>query len=278
VAQRKCPKCQEFISGADRVCPYCEFELAPPPPPIAHPNQGRALPQMVPDAHSTTFILMLMNVGMFAASLAYAGPQAMSMDGFDGNELTTLGAMRADYMFYRAEWWRLITAGFLHGNIMHIGMNMLGLYQLGNEVEEVFQTPRYLTIYIVSTITGFYCSFFFGNFLSVGASAGLFGLLGALIAYGVVQRSTLGQAIKQYYTRLAVYMLLMSFLLSGAVGGRTDNAAHIGGLAGGFLTAYAAGLPRPVANWRERLWQGVCWFTLALVALSYVTWARRYVL
>jgi rhomboid protease GluP len=272
-----CPQCRAFISSADRVCPYCEFELAPPPPPIARRGSAN-LPQLVPEAHSTTFLIMVINVGMFAASLLYAGVESFSMNGFDGNVLSWLGAMRADQMFYRGEWWRLITAGFLHGNIMHIGMNMLGLYQLGNEVEGVFHTPRYVAIYIFSTITGFYASFFMGNFLSVGASAGLFGLLGALIAYGVLQRSSFGQEIKQYYTRLAVYMLLMGVLLSSSMGARTDNAAHIGGLAGGFATAWLAGLPSAFPNWRERVWQGVCWFAIALVVLAYVTWARRYVL
>ena len=221
---------------------------------------------------------MLMNVGMFAASLLYAGAESFGLSGFTGRELSGLGAMDGYKMAFQGEWWRLLTAGFLHGNITHIMMNMLGLYQLGNEVEQVFQTPRYIAIYIFSTITGFFASFWMRNPLSVGASAGLFGLLGALIACGVLQRSTLGQEIKQYYTRLAVYMLLMGVLLSGAMGGATDNAAHVGGLAGGFVTAYAAGLPRAFPDWRERLWQGVAWFALALVVLSYVTWARRYVL
>jgi rhomboid protease GluP len=273
-----CPNCRAFLSTADRVCPYCEHELLPAPPRSGRTGGNSGMPTFLPEAHSTTFILMLMNVGMFAASLLYAGPDSFSLNGFNSNELSWLGAMRADQMFYRGEWWRLITAGFLHGNIIHIGMNMMGLYQLGNEVEEVFQTPRYLAIYIFSTITGFYASFFTGNFLSVGASAGLFGLLGALIAYGVLQRSGLGQEIKQYYTRLAIYMLVMGILLSSSLGGRTDNAAHIGGLAGGFATAWLSGLPNVVQNWRERLWQGVGWFSVALVVLSYVTWARRYVL
>lgn len=235
------------------------------------------MPDWLPQAHSTTFILMLMNVGLFAASMLYAGPETLGM-GFDGNVLTLLGAMRVELIQFRGEWWRLITAGFLHGDLVHILMNMLGLYQLGNEVEGVFETHRYIVIYIVSTITGFYASFLSGNILSVGASAGIFGLLGALIAHGVLQRSSLGQEIKQYYIRLAVYSLMMGVFMSSSMGGRTDNAAHIGGLAGGFGVAYVAGLPSLFDNFKERIWQGICWFCVALVVLAYLIWARNYVL
>lgn len=273
-----CPQCRAFISSADRVCPYCETELAAAPPPIRRQSGGGvSLPSWLPQAHSTTFILMLMNVGLFAASMLYAGPESFGM-GFDGNVLTLLGAMRFELIQFRGEWWRLITAGFLHGSLIHIGMNMMGLYQLGNEVEGVYQTHRYVVIYIVSTITGFYASFLSGNILSVGASAGIFGLLGALIAHGVMQRSTLGQEIKQYYTRMAVYSLMLGVFMSQSVGGRTDNAAHIGGLAGGFAVAYLAGMPSLFDNWKERFWTGACWFAIALVVLSYLIWARNYVL
>lgn len=213
---------------------------------------------------------MLMSVGMFAATLLAGGPENMGA-GFNGGLLSAMGAMDAVFIQFRGEWWRFLTAGFLHGGLLHIGMNMLGLYQLGNEVEELFGTHRYIAIYVFSTMTGFYTSYKWGTPLSVGASAAVFGLLGAQIAYAVLRGSSHD---KQYYTRIVVY----SFLMSAMLFGRTDNAAHLGGAVGGFGVAWLAGLPRIATDWREQLWQVIGWFAIGLVVLSYVTWAWRYVL
>src|SRR5439155_25176984 len=108
-------------------------------------------------------------------------------------------------------------------------------------------TARYLVFYILSTITGFLASFYWSSTLSIGASAGIFGLIGAMIAIGVRDRSSYGSAVRGLYTRWAVYGLLMGLLPFFA----TDNAAHVGGLVGGFAIAFVAGTPslRPA---RER--------------------------
>src|SRR5205814_788910 len=100
-------------------------------------------------------------------------------------------------------------------------------------------TSRYLVIYSFSNVTGFLASYYFSASLSVGASAGIFGLIGAMIAMGVRDRSSYGAAVRSHYTRWAFYGLLMGLLPFFAI----DNAAHIGGLAGGFGSAFVAGTP-----------------------------------
>ena len=150
------------------------------------------------------------------------------------------------------QWWRLVTAGFLHGGLMHILMNSWVLFDLGAQVEEVYGPSRMMVIYFVSTVCGFLASMFWSPMVpSIGASAGIIGLIGTMIALGMMHRSALGAAIRGVYVRYAVYVLLFGLLPFFSI----DNAAHIGGLAGGFVVARLAALPRLTNDWRETFWR-----------------------
>jgi len=88
--------------------------------------------------------------------------------------------------------------------------------------------------------------------MSVGASAPLFGLLGAMIAVGVKQHgSSMGQAMRAHYTQWALWGLVMGLL----PGFRVDNAAHIGGLITGFVVGFAAGTSPLIERWTEKAWK-----------------------
>ena len=159
------------------------------------------------------------------------------------------------------QWWRWITAGFLHGGIFHILMNSWVLFDLGAQVEETYGTPRLIAIYILSTIGGFWLSGYTGHF-SVGASAAIFGLIGAMIALGVREKSSFGSAVRGMYVRWADYGLVLGFVIPGI-----DNFAHIGGLASGFVVGYIAGTPRIRGEW---LWNVVAALCIALTAFAFV--------
>ena len=166
----------------------------------------------------------------------------------------------------QGEYWRLVTAGFLHGGILHILMNLWVLFDLGAQVEEVYGAARMLVVYFASTVAGFYLSYLWNPAPSVGASAALFGLIGAMIALGVRTRSGMGTAIRAMYLRWAVYGLLFGLL----PGFHVDNAAHLGGLAAGFGIAYVAGTQGHPASWTEKLWRTASWLCILLTALSFL--------
>ncbi len=134
-------------------------------------------------------------------------------------------------------WWTVLTAGWLHGGILHIFFNVLWIRQLGPEIANLYGAGRMILIYTVAGIIGFTLSTvmfflpipFFGAALTVGASASIFGFLGALVHYGRRTGSShIGQAGIQY----AVFMGIMGFIFPGV-----DNAAHLGGFAGGYLAS-----------------------------------------
>jgi membrane associated rhomboid family serine protease len=129
------------------------------------------------------------------------------------------------------EWWRLVTATFLHGSLIHLGMNMLVLCLLGPPVEEYFGHARYLLLYLVSGLAGSAGALIVsGGRPTVGASGAIFGLMGAALILEWRRIFVFGgQALG-----LVVINLGLTFVISGiSIGG------HIGGLIGGALCALA---------------------------------------
>ena len=259
-----CPHCRAFITTSDRICPYCETKVGPRA--VDRMNAGSILAGFIPHARFVTVMILTINVGLYLVTMLYSmrsGYDAL-MD-IDGRTLFTFGAKHREAIFF-GQWWRLVTAGFLHGGLFHILMNSWVLFDLGAQVEEIYGQRRFIVIYFVSTVAGFMASTLWSPVLSIGASAGVFGLIGAMIALGTKSGSALGSAIKAHYMRWAVYGLLMGFLPFF----RADNGAHLGGLAAGFACAWLADLPRLVNDWRERTWTVLCSISLALTAVSFL--------
>lgn len=253
-----CPNCRAFVTTDDRVCPYCEASLGQRA--VDQRNPGEILGGLIPHARFTTILILLINSALFLAE--YLSPQS---------GLLQQGASLPARMM-QGEWWRLITAGFLHGGILHILMNSWVLFDLGAEVELLYGTSRLIIFYFVSTVTGFWTSSHLGHSSSVGSSAGIFGLIGAMLAFGVTDRSSLASTIKALYMRWVIYGLVLSFLPG------VDFWAHVGGLAGGFLAGWLASTPRARLMWKEpllRLLAGVCIvITVAAFGMLYLAVIR----
>ncbi len=245
-----CPHCRAFITTDDKVCPYCNNEVGQRAIERRSPSD---IAGMIPANRYITSLVLLINVGLYAATIARTGGGGFEPD---GQSLVAFGAKYTP-LIMAGEWWRLLTAGFLHGGVLHIVMNSWVLFDLGAQVEEMFGQARMIVIYFLATIGGFYASYLWSISLSVGASAGIFGLLGAMIALGVQSKGGVGAEARGYYVRWAVYGFAMGLL----PGMRIDNAAHLGGLAAGFVVAYVAGTPKLVDRGAETVWKvlaGVC--------------------
>ena len=175
---------------------------------------------------------------MFVLSLILSRQGVQMMMSPSGQILYLLGASGAFPVVSEGRWWTLLTAAWLHGGIMHIFFNVMWIRQLGPEIANLYGAGRMIIIYTVSSITGFALStalyllpihlpFFGGAGLTVGASAPIFGLLGALVYYGRrTGASHIGQAGLQY----ALIAGVMGFILPGV-----DNSAHLGGFIGGYV-------------------------------------------
>jgi rhomboid protease GluP len=256
--RRMCPHCRAFITANDRVCPYCNEKVGPRA--IDRREPGAILGGFIPHARYTTVIILLINFGLYVATAVYGKTVG------ETEALLMFGAKARVAIFGYHQWWRLVTAGFLHAGILHILMNSWVLFDLGTQVEELFGTSRMIVFYFISTVCGFFLSTVWNPGLSVGSSAGIFGLIGAMIALGVRHRSTLGDHIRGLYIRWAIYGLLFGLLPFFQI----DNAAHVGGLASGFGVAYIAGLPKISAAKTEAFWRIASFVCLGLTAFCFL--------
>lgn len=253
-----CPHCRAFITTNDRVCPYCGNQVGARA--VDRRNPAGALGGLIPATHFTTVLILLINLGLFGASCWLSG----SVSDMNGRALWVLGAKLGQSIWIDHEYWRLITAGFLHGGLMHILFNSYALFVIGAQVEELFGTPRFLAIYLASTVGGFFLSARMNPGLSIGASAGIMGLIGAIVAFGHVSNSPIGRQIRNQYLGLLVINLVLGYLSSGI-----DNYAHVGGFIAGFAIAWVAGTPIRSSAPREAMWRAIAAICVLLTVYSF---------
>jgi membrane associated rhomboid family serine protease len=178
-----------------------------------------------------TKALIAINVLVYFASLA----QGSSLNQTSGS-IIDKGALFVSSPFAAGgladgEWWRLITAAFLHGNLIHLGMNMVVLWIIGAPIEEALGRGRFLALYLVSGLAGSAGALLWSpNDITVGASGAIYGILGAAIVLEWQRSYVLGGSALS----LLVVNLVITFAIPNiSVGG------HLGGLAGGALGALA---------------------------------------
>jgi rhomboid protease GluP len=165
------------------------------------------------------------------------GNQGISFLAPSVRSLLSFGASGAIPLFALGRWWTILSAGWLHGNLLHILLNIMWVRQLAPATAELYGGPRMAIIYTLSSATGFLLSsaagLYFGHIpilggamFTVGASAPIFGLLGALVVYGRRGGSShvSGQAMSY-----AVIMFFFGLIMPGV-----DNYAHLGGFLGGY--------------------------------------------
>jgi len=174
-------------------------------------------------------------VALYVVSLALDPLAALRPRGaFDlfapsGGALYTLG-MTGSVAWAQGRWWTLLTAIYLHGSLLHIILNALWIRQLGPTVEELYGAARLVVIFTVSGVSGFVLSNAVGIPFTIGASGGVFGLLGALVAFGRKRGGMFGRMVLRQYGHWALMLFIAGFFMSGV-----NNWGHAGGFAGGFV-------------------------------------------
>jgi membrane associated rhomboid family serine protease len=184
-----------------------------------------------------TTTLIALNVLMFLVEVVVGGPQAF-LAGPSNQKAVDLGALFPPAVALGHQYWRLITAMFLHAGILHIALNMYALYLFGYLIEEAFGKLRFIAIYLVCGFLASVASFAFGPLVEVGvgASGAIFGLLGAWVAYNYRRRDLhYHRANLQGAFVLIVLNLILSFSIPGI-----DWRAHVGGLVAGVVAGTVA--------------------------------------
>lgn len=161
-------------------------------------------------------------------------PSLFSLLGPGPETVLRFGASGSYPVFVLGRWWTVLSAGWLHGGALHIFFNLMWVRQLGPAVADLYGAGRMVIIYTLASVCGFLLTsampplpILGGASLTLGASAAIFGLLGAVVYYGRRSGSSL---IRSEAWGYAITMFVFGVIMPGV-----DNYAHAGGFAGGYL-------------------------------------------
>jgi rhomboid protease GluP len=232
----KCAQCGRGLpafSFGKRICQWCVqyqatqrgevFEDAVQvvmPAPWVRSGTGRPVTQAIFGINLAVFAAMVL------AGVSITDPTTQELIHWGANSAQlTLGG----------QWWRLVTNAFLHIGIIHIALNMWCLWSLGSLAESLYGPWTFAAVYLISGVSGSLASVAWHPYgISAGASGAIFGLAGALIASYKLGEFSLPHSVVAGTLRCTIAFVGYNLVI-GMMAGRTDNAAHLGGLAGGAI-------------------------------------------
>ena len=263
-----CPNCGKLISRSETRCPYCAL-----PRPASFWNRFSSAIGL---KHADRLIrgVVAVNVGLFLLSLLLS----FGRIGLSGNPLVFLSPDNGSLILLGmtgtipierfGHWWSLLSANYLHGSILHIFFNMAAFKQLATLTVREFGTHRMFVIYTAGGAAGFLVSYLAGIPYTVGASAAICSLIGAILYYGKSRGGLYGRAIYRQVGSWAIGLFIFGLLIPGI-----NNWGHVGGgIAGAMLGARLGYQEKKRETSAHRLLAGLCLsLTIAVLAYAVVT-------
>lgn len=249
-SHRKCGFCKGVVPVQETECPYCGKSLE------SAGAIGRFIDALLPQDRPMTKLMTGLAVAMYALVGLTAGGSALASP--STYSLIHFGAMFPPYVL-DGQVWRLMTAVFLHGDIIHIAFNLYALWLLGPLIENSFGKTRFLIIFVVTGLISTMASFGWGFVwaeiapqlgmnvdmggvmlrTSVGMSGALTGLIGVGVSAGHRVKTAQGAVIRDTMLRWMLFILIFGLAVP-----QVDNAAHIGG----FIPGLALGALLPLRD------------------------------
>ena len=222
---RMCRSCRTLVEGGAAVCPACGASMRDVP----RGGAVRGLTLLFPGRPSVSVLLLTANALMAVVAIVVSGTGVQALWNPTGQALWLLGGKWSESIF-AGEYWRLITANYLHGGLLHLILNSMALATLGPLIEEAFGGRRLFVVYTLSGLGGFAASAWFRpDYPSIGASAAIYGLLGFSVVYARFRAGAGARALADSLTQWLLYGAVMLFIPG------IDNVAHAGGLVPGAL-------------------------------------------
>ena len=231
-----CPDCGKLVSSDEPKCPYCGYRR-----PGARWKSGIGK-SLAGDPEGLVRYIVYINIGMYVLSLLLSarriglGANPLTALSPDNWSLVLLGASGTGPIDQYHRWWSLVTANYLHGSLLHIFFNMMALRQLAPFIIREFGPWRFIVIYSLGGVAGFWLSYLAGVKLTIGASAAICAMIGAILFYSKSRGGAYGQALYRQVGGWALGIFLFGLLVPGI-----NNWGHVGGLLGGALLGYLLG-------------------------------------
>jgi rhomboid protease GluP len=270
-----CPNCGSLVGISATRCHNCGTNLK-----FSMAAVNRSLSGVFSGPAPVTTVLLVANLLMFGVEWMAAAAQGqgggLSILGGMGGEAAYRLGMSSPYAIYiQHQWYRLITAMFLHGGLIHIGFNMMALMQLGPALEELYGSSRYFFLYIFTGAFGFLISSFpYGPWYannSLGASGGLLGLVGAMLAITTKRGGAYMRELRSRLISSVVFLFVLGFMGMGI-----DNKAHLAGLASGFALGKIFADRQPMNVREKQIAIALGWLAAIAVIASFAFMILHY--
>jgi membrane associated rhomboid family serine protease len=272
---KTCRSCGHPAAADEQVCPRCGAQLGGM---LAH--RARRLSALVwsPGTPVVTSLVGISLIATYAVMLLWDHQQGLAthpgLGALQPSHLATLRFGSSFSWFIQdGEWWRMVTATFLHGSLMHIIFNVASLWSVGVYLEDTLGRAKTLALYVVLAAVSSAFSFWWhthdggvGN--SVGASGAICGLIGIAIGFSLRHRNA-ARHLRNHYLGWAAWIAILGF--SGL---HIDNAGHIGGLIPGVLLGLVVRRRTATSPTAHRLWIAAALAGVALVVACYVLMAH----
>jgi rhomboid protease GluP len=216
------------------------------------------------------------------------------LEPFSREVLVAFGAKLNSAISAEHQYWRFVTPVFIHVNLVHLLVNMYGLWMIGPYVEKLYGSAKFVVFWVLTGVAGVVASYLtvrpdlhfgsVGGFLfkgtdtpSAGASGALFGLVGVLFVFGIKFRHELPEGFKRAFGTGLLPMIMINLFIGYVGRGFIDNAAHLGGFVSGAALALMVGYKRPGAHGPGPIiWHVLQVSALLLVAAGFFMVARNF--
>lgn len=259
MAQRAtlCPRCRQLIGSEETTCSWCGTARSAPWWRFIRWTEGAG------EADLPVKAIITLNILYFILSLVTGGTGGLLSPGQTG--LFLLGATGTYPIDHFGRYWTLITANYLHGGIIHLIFNLMALRQIAPWAAHEYGICRMFSIYTLGGVFGFLVSYLAGVPFTIGASAAVCSLIGALLYYGKSRGGTYGGMVYREVSGWVISLFVFGLLFPGI-----NNWGHGGGIAGGALAGMLLGYQeRRRENSFDRILALIC----ALVTISCLGWA-----
>ena len=271
---RECPACGNQTPTQNAACANCgapSFEAVAAADEAA--TETRFLRALFTRSNPFTMILIGINVGVFVLMCLAGG---FALTSVDPEVLRGFGAKQNELIAGQHQYWRLITSIFIHIGVIHLLLNNYALWIIGQEIEQIYGSARFVVLYLVTGVIGSVGSYIFSpQATSAGASGAIFGLFGVMATFAFKYRKEIPALLSREIRRRVIPIIFINLAFGFSVR-IVDNAAHIGGLLGGITLALAIPYMRPEEKRTPPVWRALQVICLVMIFVSFVSAFRNY--
>jgi rhomboid protease GluP len=266
---RPCPGCGNLIPADKAGCEYCGLGSAEAVVARQEDEKERHFfYALFNRSNPFTMIFIGANLAVFVLMWMAGGMSAM---GADDEVLRGFGAKVNELIDAQHQYWRFVTAVFIHIGFLHIFFNMYALWIIGQEIERLYGSSRFVIIYLLCGLAGSYASYRFNPAaISAGASGAIFGLFGVMATFAFRYRKELPAGLASEIKKRILPVIIINLAIGFSIR-VVDNAAHIGGLLTGVALCFLIPYKRPHEKADAALWRALLVVCLLVISASFAS-------